>query len=268
MLGIGLSNRLGTNEESPMPLSAYSLNSNFNQAIINPEEAYQNAYFMTRGIYILQEELDNQLAFAPLSIVQQLTRKDHQVTSIELQVLRAQDAEAVKASLQPVLEPLGLKAETRYEQNPTLYRVLQSERLAVFVILSFMLLIASFNIIGSLSMLVIEKEKDIAILQTMGMLPSGVQKIFLSTGVILSLMGALLGMFFAFVICFAQQKFGLIKLGTSGDFLIDAYPVTMRVSDFILVFLVVCLIALLASWFPAKKASQKNVLDNLRRNAA
>lgn len=267
ILGIGLSNRLGANEESPLPMSAYSLNSNFNQALINPEEAYTNLYFMPRGVFVLQEDLDNQLAFAPLSLVQQLTHKEHQISSIEIQARSEEAVSKLQQELKPMLKQSGLISRNRYEQNPTLYRVLQTERFAVFVILSFMLLIASFNIIGSLSMLVIEKEKDIAILQTMGMLPDNIRTLFLNTGMLLSLFGAGLGMVLAFVICFLQQQFGLVKLGGSGNFLVDAYPVQMRWYDFVLVLLIVSLIALIASWFPAKKASQKSVVENLRRLA-
>ncbi|MBL7772120.1 MAG: ABC transporter permease [Chitinophagaceae bacterium] len=267
LLGIGLSNRLGANEESPLPISAYSLNANFSSATLNPEDAYSNMYFMTRSVFVLQEELDNQLAFAPLPLVQQLTQKGNQISSIELKVSSNDVLTSVQHDLKLLLDQQGLQAQNRYEQNPTLYRVLKTERFAVFVILSFMLLIASFNIIGSLSMLVIEKEKDIAILQTMGMLPRSIRNLFLQTGVMLSLFGAGIGMLLAFLVCFLQKQFGFVKLGNSGNFLVDAYPVQMRVFDFILVALIVTAIAFLASWFPAKKASQKGVISNLRRDA-
>ena len=250
-----------------MPISAYSLNANFSSATLNPEDAYSNMYFMTRSVFVLQEELDNQLAFAPLPLVQQLTQKGNQISSIELKVSSNDVLTSVQHDLKLLLDQQGLQAQNRYEQNPTLYRVLKTERFAVFVILSFMLLIASFNIIGSLSMLVIEKEKDIAILQTMGMLPRSIRNLFLQTGVMLSLFGAGIGMLLAFLVCFLQKQFGFVKLGNSGNFLVDAYPVQMRVFDFILVALIVTAIAFLASWFPAKKASQKGVISNLRRDA-
>jgi lipoprotein-releasing system permease protein len=137
--------------------------------------------------------------------------------------------------------------------------VLKSERWAVYAILTLMLIIASFNIIGSLSMLVIEKEKDIAILKTMGMQNNIIQKIFLSTGVLLSMLGAVIGCILALVICLLQQHFGFVKLGSGDSFLIDAYPVKLHVFDFVLVLATVVLIAALASLIPSIKASKKAI---------
>jgi lipoprotein-releasing system permease protein len=122
-----------------------------------------------------------------------------------------------------------------------------------------MLIIASFNIVGSLSMLVIEKQKDIAILKAMGMQNSQIKKIFLTTGILLSVLGASIGCILAASICIVQQQFGLVKLGGSGSFLIEAYPVNMLASDFVLVMTTVIVIALFASWIPSFKASKKPI---------
>jgi lipoprotein-releasing system permease protein len=122
-----------------------------------------------------------------------------------------------------------------------------------------MLIIASFNIVGSLSMLVIEKQKDIAILKAMGMQNSQIKKIFLTTGIFLSVLGAGIGCILAVTICVVQQQFGLVKLGGSGSFLIEAYPVNMLASDFVLVMTTVVVIAIFASWIPSVKASKKPI---------
>jgi len=140
-----------------------------------------------------------------------------------------------------------------------LFFILKSERLAVYAILTMMLLIASFNIIGSLSMLVIEKEKDIAMLKTMGMQDITIRKIFLATGVLISMIGAAMGAAIALLVCLLQQKFGLIKLGDGSDFVVRNYPVQLHASDFLLVMLTVVITAIIASWIPAVKASKKEI---------
>jgi lipoprotein-releasing system permease protein len=152
-----------------------------------------------------------------------------------------------------------LKSATRFEQNKTLFFILKSERLAVFAILTMMLLIASFNIIGSLSMLVIEKEKDIAMLKTMGMPDRMIKKIFIATGILISMIGALIGAAVALTVCLIQIKFGLVKLGSGSDFVVQNYPVRLQLSDFLLVMCTVVITAIIASWVPALKASKKQI---------
>jgi lipoprotein-releasing system permease protein len=211
------------------------------------------------GVYLLQDVIDNQYGFASLQSVQNLADKPNELSSIEIKLKNNALADDVKASLQKLFKSQSFKIETRLEQNQTLYFVLKSERWAVYSILTLMLVIASFNIIGSLSMLVIEKEKDIAILKTMGMQNNLIQKIFLSTGVLLSMLGAVIGCVFALVICLLQQHFGFVKLGAGDSFLIDAYPVKLHIVDFILVLSTVILIAALASLIPSIKASNKGI---------
>jgi lipoprotein-releasing system permease protein len=259
VLGLGVSNRLGANEESGIPIQCYSFKSDQQGINLDPTNIYNTQLFLVTGIYALQEEIDNQYAFAPLSVVQSLTEKYNQFSSLELKLNNPNEGDIVKKQLQPLLAKYQLKAETRYEQNKTLYFILKSERWAVFAILTLMLIIASFNIIGSLSMLVIEKEKDISILKTMGMTNYKIKSIFLSTGVFISLFGASLGAALALLICLLQQHFKLIKLGSEGSFLIEAYPVKLQLVDFIMIFATVLIISILASWIPAIKASKKEI---------
>jgi len=258
VLGIGLSNRLGASDESVLPLNCYSFRKgglNF----LDMSQAYNSAYFTVSGVFGLQEEIDNQFALAPLEVVQSLSNHSGLLSSYELRLAPGTDEKKLVAELQPLLEPAGLKAATRYEQNRTLYFILSSERWAVFAILTLMLIIASFNIIGSLSMLVLEKQKDISILKTMGMTNTRIRSLFLSTGVLLSLIGACIGCLLAIAVCSAQQYFGFVKLGQGDAFLLDAYPVKMVWSDFALVMLTVVIISALASIIPSVKASRKPI---------
>jgi len=139
-----------------------------------------------------------------------------------------------------------------------LYSVMQLEKWAVYAILSFILIIAAFNMIGSLSMLVIEKEKDITILKAMGIRNRIIRRIFLSEGLFIAFAGAAVGMLIAVTLCLLQKKYGFIKLG-GGTFVVDAYPVSMHVFDFVLVFITILVISWLASWYPAYRASMQEI---------
>ena len=258
ILGVGMSNRLGISDISILPLNCYSFKKESN-SMMDMAQTYNNTYFTVTGVYFLQEEIDNQFAFASLDIVQQLTQNENNISSLELSFEPNADIEKIQQQLKPFLTQNGLASATRYEQNKTLYFILKSERWAVYAILTLMLIIASFNIVGSLSMLVIEKQKDIAILKAMGMQNSQIKKIFLTTGILLSVLGASIGCILAASICIVQQQFGLVKLGGSGSFLIEAYPVNMLASDFVLVMTTVIVIALFASWIPSFKASKKPI---------
>ena len=143
--------------------------------------------------------------------------------------------------------------ENRFQQQSTLYSLMKSEKLAVFFILGFILLIASFNVIGSLSMLIIEKKKDIKILGSMGADERLIRRIFLIEGLLVTTLGALTGLILGAGICWVQQRFGLVKLQVSGgSFLIDSYPVSMQLFDFVMVFLTVFFIGLAAVILPVR----------------
>ncbi len=259
VLGIGISNRLGASDESPLPINCYSFKKGTSTSFIDMAQAYNSNYFNVTGVYFLQEEIDNQYAFAPLHLVQDLTQNEQKISSIEVSFNSTSKQSKIEQEIKQLSANYQLKAETRYEQNKTLYFILKSERWAVYAILTLMLIIASFNIIGSLSMLVIEKQKDISILKAMGMQNSQLKNIFMATGILLSTIGAGIGCVLATIICLLQQHFGFVKLGGSGSFLIDAYPVKMKWEDYFLVMFTVIVIAAIASIIPSIKASNKPI---------
>ena len=160
-----------------------------------------------------------------------------------------------KNEVQQFLGPDYL-VQTRYEQNSSLYNVMRLEKYAIFGIFILVLVVAAFNMIGALSMLVLEKQKDIQILQSMGATRSWVQKVFLTEGIMLAAIGAGIGIIMALLICFLQLQFKLIPLeGTS--FVIDYYPVKLVFTDFVIVAVTVFIIATTASWLPSKRAASQ-----------
>ncbi len=258
VLGLGVANKLGVSEESPLPITVLSFK-NVQSYNLNALNAFSQRDLFVQGVFYLQEEIDEKYAFAQMEVVQQLLGREDEYSTIEIALDEGVTSNSIKTAIAKVLGNNKLKVETRFEQNKTLFLILRSERWAVYAVLSLMLIIASFNIIGSLSMLVLDKEKDIAILQAMGAKKNFVRNLFLSIGVFLSLMGASIGCLIAFTICFLQQQFGLVTMGTGDNFLVEAYPVQIHIGDFVLVMITVIIISVLASYWPALKASRKNI---------
>jgi lipoprotein-releasing system permease protein len=150
----------------------------------------------------------------------------------------------------------GFNVQNRYEQQAIFYKVMSSERLAIFFILTLILVIASFNIIGSLTMLIIEKERDIEILKSLGADNNLIRKIFIFEGWLISIIGALSGIILGFIVCWLQQTYGLVKLN-SQSLIMDSYPVVMKLKDFIIVPGTVLLIGYWAAWYPVRFLTKK-----------
>jgi lipoprotein-releasing system permease protein len=257
VVGIGIANKLGVSEESLLPLNCYVFKKDLKLSL-NPMDAYNSELLKVCGVFFLQDEFDNTYSFAPLSFVQKVTEQYNQISSLEIKIDSTVDENEVKKEIQKIL-PSTLTCATRYEQNKTLYFILKSERWAVFAILTLLLLISSFNIIGSLSMLVIDKEKDIAILKAMGASIVSIQKIFVTTGLLLSMLGCCIGIAVGLIILLIQQKYGIVNMGGGDNFLLEAYPVKIIFTDVLLIFFTVMVIGFIAALLPSLKIKNKNI---------
>ncbi len=257
VLGLGIANKLGASEQSILPVTAYAFR-NSKGLNLNSLNSFSQSDFSVQGVFYLQDEIDETYAFAPLNQVQNLLGKGEEYSSIEIALQDGTNADKIKAELSDLLKNKNLNVATRYEQNKTLFMILNSERWAVYAILSLMLFIASFNIVGCLAMLILEKQKDISILRTMGSSKSFIKKIFLSTSVVIALVGASIGSILAIIFAVLQGQFGFLKLGDD-SFLVESYPVDMHWQDFVLIIITVVVIAVIAGYWPAKKASEKAI---------
>jgi lipoprotein-releasing system permease protein len=223
---------------------------------ILPEDAFTFRDVIPGGVFSIQQEFDSKYVFVSLAFASELLDAGHEVTDYEIKLKPNVSLDAAKEAIQKLVGPAYL-VKTRYEQRETIYRVMRMERWAVYAILAFIMLIISFNIIGSLSMLVIEKRSDISILMAMGADRSMIQGIFLLEGVLSATIGAIVGIFLATILCLLQIKYQFLKLsGGDNSFVVQGYPVKLRAEDFILTFLTVVIIGLVASYFPARKASE------------
>lgn len=221
-----------------------------------PEDAFNVAEAVPAGVFSIQQEIDEKYVFTDLAFAQTLIGAEGSISAIEIKLKNEADIAAVKEKLQKTFGN-NFTIKTKYEQKQTLYRVMKMERWAVFAILSLIMGVIAFNIIGSLSMLVLEKKNDIRILKAMGADSSMIQKIFLAEGSLMALGGAVIGMLLATILCLLQMKFHFVKLSNGGgSFVIDYYPVALHATDYFATLLVVLVITLLASYFPAKKAGK------------
>lgn len=246
---------------------AYMINANINDflhplniyiprrgqfSIMNPSQAFASSSNYAAGVFAVQAEFDMEYVLAPISLLRYLTEHQSQVTSLVLSVDPDFRLKQVQKQIEETLGP-GYMVRNRLQQEEFLYKVMRSEKWAIFFILSFILVIAAFNITGSLTMLVLEKRKDIRILHSMGCNIKTIRKIFLYEGLLISMGGALSGIILGLIVSLIQIRFGLITIQAEGTFIIDAYPVHVNPFDFILVFFTVSSIGYLASLLPVRK---------------
>ena len=251
--GYGIAARLGLDANNDFSrLQLHYPNAKAGNLTLNPTDAESSVELRTGGIFKGLGEFDEQYVLAPLAAVQTLLREDARLSAIELKS-NAKDPAALKRRLQAITGT-GFKIETRYEQNHTLNGVMRTEKWATYVILLFVLLIASVNMIGALALLVLEKRQDAIILKAMGAQRSMIRNIFLAEGALWAGIGGSIGLVTGAAVCLAQKKWGFVKLGD--NFLIPAYPVAMHGSDFLLVMISVMAVGAVAAIYPAMKAGK------------
>ena len=206
---------------------------------------------MPSGVFAIEQEFDTQYVLAPIEFVREMLSYDNQITSIEIKLKPEANHKKVQQDFQNILGD-DFNVQNRYQQNESLYRTMKSEKLVIGLILTLILIIASFNIVGTLSMLIIEKRKDAETLRSLGANKNTIQNIFLAEGVLISMAGTIIGAALGILICWLQIKFGIVKLQGSGQFIIDAYPVDIQPLDITLILILVFTIGLLAARFPVR----------------
>ena len=222
----------------------------------NPLSALSEGNANTSGSFAIQQDFDNKYVITNLDFVkQQMNYAPDEYSALEISLLNPENADGFTEELQKKLGP-DYKVLTKFQQNTSLYNSMRLEKWVIYAVLTLILVIAAFNMIGALTMLVLEKRKDISVLQSLGADKNLIKKIFLSEGILLAVTGAGTGIILALIICFLQVKFKIIKL-TGNSFLIDYFPVKLVLTDFLLVIATALIISFTASWFPAKKASQQ-----------
>ena len=221
----------------------------------NAENSLNRKFIFPSGIFEVEKEYDSKYVYIPIDFARELTENDKGVTTIEIKFKKNADAGSVQKDITKIFGK-GFIVQNQNEQQAIFYKVMRSERLAIFFILTLILIIASFNIIGSLTMLIIEKEKDIEILKSLGADNNLIRKIFIYEGWLISIIGAISGIILGFIVCWLQQTYGLVKL-QSQSLIMDSYPVVMKIKDFIIVPGTVLLIGYWAAWYPVRFLTKK-----------
>ena len=255
--GAGIQNAVAINVNPALPSGKLTLIiPKRNVESNDPLQSISEGNVKAAGVFTIQQEFDERYAITNIDFVkQQMAFGPDEYSAVEIKLHEKEDPVIAGKAMQKLLGP-NYKILTRYEQNTSLYNTMKMEKWAIFAVLTLILIIAAFNMVSALTMLVLEKRKDISVLQSMGTGRSGIMKIFLAEGVLLAGIGAAAGIGLSVLICLIQIKFKLFKI-RGGSFLIDYFPVKLIVTDFLLVTATVAAIAFIAAWFPARKASRQ-----------
>ncbi len=254
VLGIGVEQKLGLFQEMiGDTLQLYAVNRT-GKAFTSIGEL--NSLMATQsGAFSVQQEFDEQYLFTNYEFAQYLFDLDsNQYTAIEFSINIEQEKEVIKAI--QLLMGESFLVQNKYQQNSDLYKIMQVEKWIIFAILALIMVVASFNLVGALTMLVLEKQKDIHVLHALGATPWDIQKIFLLLSGVMAFAGAFIGGVLASIFCWLQYKFHLIKLA-GNSFVIDYYPIKPMLIDYVAITTLVILIAILAGWIPARKAASR-----------
>lgn len=245
---------VGLNFSDPIHVYALKKGTHGRPSLAN---AFVHNTIYASGIFSNQQEIDSKYVLVPFAYAQELFQMENRVSAVEVGLKAGTSENKIKEEITWIL---GQKfvVKTQFEQHELFYKVMQSERWVIFLILALILSIASFNILGALTMLIIDKKADIATLQSLGANQQLIRTIFLFEGWMISLIGAALGVILGLIVCWIQIEFGLLKIpGNEGSFIFEAYPVQIRFSDFLAIFMLVSGIGFLAAWYPIRFISGK-----------
>ena len=259
--GVDVTSSLGTGIRFLDPLEVYAPKRGSKINVANPSTSFQTAYLHSSGLIfaVNQQKYDASYILTSLSFARDLFQYNTEVSSIELKLKEGSNIYKVQKKISQSLGE-DFQVLNRYEQQADTYRIMEVEKLISYAFLSFILLIACFNVIGSLSMLIIDKRADVVTLRNLGANDRLISRIFLLEGCMISFMGAIIGVALGLMLCFAQQEFGLLSLGSgasSGAFVVDAYPVSVHFSDVVLVLITVLIIGYLSVLLPVRYLSRR-----------
>ncbi|MEZ5001712.1 MAG: FtsX-like permease family protein [Chitinophagales bacterium] len=260
IIGAGVRNNLRINVNIPSKIKINIPRKNARLTSI--ESAFNFEYITPIGEFNVQQEFDEKYVLVPQSFVRSIRGEGEDFSSVELKLKPNADKNKTIKAIATLLPDTVVK--NRWQQNATLYTVMRTEKWVVFAILTFVILIVAFSITGALSMLIVEKKKDIAVLRAIGASSKTIQQIFLLEGILLSFVGVFIGVFLSVSFCLLQQYVGIIPM-PGASFIVDFYPVRMKIEDFAATLSAIFLISLLASYFPTLRAVQNdNISESMR----
>lgn len=257
VLGQGLAWQMGIGARFISPLQLYAPKRNAKVNMLRPDQSFNDEVCFIAGTFAVQQvKYDNEVMLVDIGLTRRLLDYDnHEVSALLIKVAPHTSVKQAKKAIQSLLGE-GFAVLDRYEQQADFFRILRVEKLLTTLLLVFILLIASFNIIGSLSMLIIDKQTDIQTLSHLGANKKMIQRIFLFEGWLISALGAMVGLAIGLIVCLAQEHLGILKLGNGTEYVVSAYPVAVQTTDVLIVAAVVLTLGFLAAWIPARKVQE------------
>ena len=256
--GLQLLSTLGTGIRFLDPLEIYAPKRGSRINMSNPMSSFVSDQLFSSGLTftVNQEKYDASYIITSIGFARRLFQYTNEVSAVNLRLTPDADENTVIKKLK---EKLGddFRVQNRYEQQADTFRIMEIEKFISYIFLTFILMIACFNVIGSLSMLIIDKKNDVQTLRNLGASDSQIVRIFLFEGRMISFIGAVSGVIIGLALCLIQQEYGIISLGTAGSFIVDAYPVSVHAWDVVLVFATVLIVGFISVWYPVRYLSRR-----------
>jgi len=263
IMGVELVSKLSSGVQFVDPLEVYAPVRDTKVNMANPSSSFNVQYLYCPGVAFMvnQRKYDGNYILTSLNFARNLFHyTNNEASAIELKLTKNADVNKVKSNLKDILGDSFL-VKDQYEQQADVFKIMKIEKLISYLFLTFILMIACFNVIGSLSMLIIDKKKDVETLRNLGASDKLIARIFLFEGRMISMFGAIIGVILGLLLCFAQQHYGFISLGeTHGTFVVDAYPVSVRPLDILIIFVTVLVVGFLSVWYPVRYLSKRLLL--------
>ena len=261
--GVGVLQQLGLPVDFLQPIEVYAPRGDERIDMTDPSESFniEELYSPNVGFMVKQNKYDGKYVLTNINFARRLFEKEGMVTGIELKLKKGASISSMKSHITKLMGS-KFKVLDRYEQQESTFQIMKIEKLISYIFLTFILMVACFNIIGSLSMLIIDKKEDALIMRNMGADNKQIRNIFMLEGRMISLIGAVAGIVIGLTLCLIQQYYGIVRFGDQeGAYIIDAYPVSVSMWDIVLVFITVIVVGFISVWYPVRTMTQE-VIDN------
>ncbi len=255
--GVGVAWYLGINAYDAYAMMRVYVPKRGNASLMNLENGFNSDVLTVQSVFSTSQEVDDKMILVPFEWLSELLDYEDKANNVELFLSAKADPAKVKKEVRALLGS-DFTVKDQQEQQATLYRVMRSEKWAVYVILTFILILATFNVVGSLTLLMIDKRKDTEILKAMGADNQLIKRVFLNEGLLISVVGGLIGLLLGILLVMLQQRFGFVKFGTGGNYVVDAYPVLLKFKDVLLIFATILVVGCTSAFLTVGHAMRKD----------
>ncbi len=254
--GAGVAWHLGINANNPYAMLRVYVPKRGNASQMSLENGFNTDLLTVQNVFMTEQELDETLVLVPFDWLSYLVEYEDKATDLELFLSPGAEVSQVKKEVKAIVGA-DFTVKDQQEQQATLYKIMRSEKWAVYIILTFILILCTFNVVGSLSMLMIEKRKDTEILKALGADNRLIRKIFVNEGLLISVVGGLIGLLLGILLVVLQQKFGFVKFGTGGNYVVDSYPVLLKLQDVVLIFATILVVGCTSAMLTVRHAMRR-----------